>query len=172
MATGMLTNSNASTITLRKAGATDLVAINRLIDAAIMTWDLPERVKRLSRPSYHYKPHDLDILEIMAAENSEHRVVGVAAWEPAGSIDALEGYSALLLHGIYVDPDQQRHSIGTQLLRAAERAAIDKGFSGLLVKAQASAAGFFKANGMQPLEVENARRDYKHRYWKLLKYFG
>ncbi|MCI0505080.1 MAG: GNAT family N-acetyltransferase [Gammaproteobacteria bacterium] len=166
----MLTSSNTTTITLREAGAADLVAVNRLIDAAIMTWDLPERVKRLSRPSYHYKSHDLETIKLVVEEDSAHHVVGIAAWEPVGSIDALEGYSAMLLHGLYVMPDHHHQGIGTQLLRAAEQAAIDKGFSGLLVKAQASAAGFFKANGMQPLEVGDTRRDYKHRYWKLLKH--
>jgi predicted N-acetyltransferase YhbS len=166
----MLTNSNTTTITLREAGTADLVAVNRLIDAAIMTWDLPERVKRLSRPSYHYKPHDLKTIEVVVAENTEHHIVGVAAWEPVDPMDALEGYSALLLHGIYVKPDHHHQGIGTKLMRAAEQAAIGKDYSGLLVKAHAGAVGFFKAQGMQLLEVQDSRRHYAHRYWKLLKH--
>ena len=162
-------NIMTGTIILRKATATDLAVINTIIDAAIMTWDLPERVKRLSLLSYHYEQHDLETLDIVVAENTEHHIVGVAAWEPVGPTDALEGYSTMLLHGIYVAPEQQHKGIGTQLLRAAEQAALDKNYSALMVKAQASAAGFFLAQGMLSLEVVDVKRDYAHRYWKLLK---
>ncbi len=155
-----------SAITLRHANAADLTAINEVIDAAIMTWDLPERVKRLSLPSYRYQPHDLDTLEIVVAENSAQHIVGVAAWEPANAKDAPQGQRALLLHGIYVTPQKYRQGIGRQLFNAAEQAALEKDYSGLLVKAQADATSFFLAQGMQPLEIENERRDYAHRYWK------
>lgn len=160
------------TITLRKATESDLASINEIIDAAVMSWNLPERVKRLSLPTYRYKPHDLETLELIVAENSEHRIVGIAAWEPVGPVDAVEGYSALLLHGIYVNPEQQHQGIGSQLLRTVEQTAIEKEYSGLMVKAQASAAGFFLSRGMQPLEVVNEKRDYAYRYWKLLNKRG
>jgi N-acetylglutamate synthase-like GNAT family acetyltransferase len=159
----------ATEISLRRAGTKDLVAINKIIDAAIMTWDLPERVKRLSLPSYHYKQHDLETLEIIVAEKGTQQIVGIAAWEPANTKDVPQGQRALFLHGIYVAPEQYRQGIGSQLLQAAELTALDRGYDGLLVKAQADAAGFFLAHGMQPLEIENEKRDYPHRYWKLLK---
>jgi len=160
------------TVTLCKATEADLTAINEIVDAAVMSWSLPERVKRLSLPTYRYRLHDLETLELVVAENNEHQVVGVAAWEPVGPKDAVEGYSTLLLHGIYVKPAQQHQGIGSQLLRAAEQAAIEKKYSGLMVKAQASAAGFFLSQGMQPLEVVNEKRDYAYRYWKLLNQRG
>ena len=155
--------------TLRKATINDLPAINELIEAAILTWDLPERVKRLSLPSYHYQPHDLETLEIVVAENIEHQIIGIAAWEPANPKDSPQGQHALLLHGIYVNPQQYRKGIGRQLFNAAEQAALVKDFSGLLVKAQADAANFFLAQGMQSLEIENEKRDYAYRYWKLIE---
>jgi N-acetylglutamate synthase-like GNAT family acetyltransferase len=161
-------NMVTTTTKLRKATTRDLDAINKIIDAAVMTWNLPERVKRLSLPSYHYQSHDLETLEIVLAENSEQQIVGVAAWEPANPGDIPQGQRTLLLHGIYVNPQRYRQGIGRQLLQAAEQAALAKGYSALLVKAQADAAGFFQAQGMQPLEVENEKRDYPHRYWKLI----
>lgn len=159
----------ATEISLRQADTKDLAAINKIIDAAIMTWDLPERVKRLSLPSYHYKQHDLETLEIIVAEKGAQQIIGVAAWEPANTKDVPQGQRALFLHGIYVAPEQYRQGIGSQLLQAAELAALDRGYAGLLVKAQADAAGFFLAHGMQPLEIENEKRDYPHRYWKLIE---
>ncbi len=37
-----------------------LDAINHVIEAAVMIWDLPERVKRLSLSSYYYTEQDLN----------------------------------------------------------------------------------------------------------------
>ena len=151
---------------LRKAGITDLEEINRVIADAISSWNLPERVKRLSLPGFFYKPHDLQTIELLVAKSDKCDITGVAGWEPADAADIPDGQTALLLHGIYVKPELQHRGIGTQLLRAAEHAACNGTYSGLLVKAQATAAGFFKSNGMEPLMVENTSRDYAHRFWK------
>jgi len=153
-------------ITLRKAIAGDLAAINNVIDAAIMTWNLPARVKRLSLSSYQYAEHDLDSLELMVTENSQQQITGVVAWEHADPKDVPVGKNALLLHGIYVDPQYQHQGIGSLLLATAEKDARDRNYDGILVKAQSSAVEFFLKQGMKPLPVKNEKRDYAHRYWK------
>jgi GNAT superfamily N-acetyltransferase len=129
--------------------------LNGVIECAIMTWQLPERVKRLSLPSYRYHLHDLDHLHVLVAEDAEHAIIGVAAWEPASPRDLLAGQSGLLLHGLYVDPTHQRCGVGTRLLDSALTAAREQEFNGLLVKAQADANGFFEEHGMQRLPVED-----------------
>lgn len=159
----------ADTLILRKAGIDDLDAVNNIIDAAVMTWDLPERVKRLSLSSYRYHEHDLQSFELQVAEDKQGNIIGVAAWEPADPKDLPQGVDGLLVHGIYVDPVRQHQGIGTQLLQAAEQAAAEKHLAGLLVKAQAGAIGFFVAQGMQPLQMQHSGRDYPHRYWKSVK---
>ena len=68
---------------LRPATPTDLDAINAVIERAVMTWNLPHRVKRLTLPSYRYNAHDLDHLHMVLAGDAGHAVLGVAAWEPA-----------------------------------------------------------------------------------------
>ncbi|MGB5441149.1 MAG: hypothetical protein WBN57_00770, partial [Gammaproteobacteria bacterium] len=70
-------------LNLRPAGLADLQQVNALIESAIYTWDLPERVKRLTMPLYLYHQHDLDFLELMVAEAETGSIVGIAAWEPA-----------------------------------------------------------------------------------------
>ncbi len=150
---------------LRPVTAADLPAVNRVIERAVMTWTLPERVKRLSLASYRYQPHDLDHLTLVAAELPDIGIVGVAAWEPAQARDLPPGKSALLLHGLYVDPDHQGHGIGSRLLEAAVAAAREAGCDGLLVKAQPDAVDFFAARGMERLAVADPGRDYPHRYW-------
>jgi len=159
------TASIASQPKLRPATTADLGAVNAVIERAVTTWKLPERVKRLAMPTYLYNAHDLEHLHIMVAEDSAAGIVGVAAWEHAAARDCPHGRRGLLLHGIYVDPDRQRHGVGARLLSAATAAAREHSYDGLLVKAQADAEGFFRTQGLQQLAVEDAGRDYPHRFW-------
>ncbi|MFN3716817.1 MAG: GNAT family N-acetyltransferase [Thiobacillus sp.] len=151
---------------LRPATKADIDAINGVVERAFMTWNLPDRVKRLSLPSYRYRVLDLDFQHIVVAETPAHGIVGVAAWEPAEPRDLPSGLSGLLLHGLYVEPAHSYRGIGSQLLDAALDAAHSRGYDGLLVKAQADAASFFAARGMRLLPVSDAERDYPHRYWR------
>jgi predicted N-acetyltransferase YhbS len=153
-------------INIRPATADDLPAINRVIEAAVMTWELPERVKRLSLPSYRYNEHDLQHLDMVVAETREAGITGVASWEPAADKDCPPGNTGLLLHGLYVDPTAQGVGMGTALLDEAARAARAAGVDGLLVKAQADAVAFFSRRGMQALPVEDPTRHYANRLWK------
>lgn len=150
---------------LRPAHAADLPAINGVIERAIATWPLPERVKRLTLPSYRYQPHDLDHLHLVVAEDAGGTAVGVAAWEPAHLRDLPAGRRGLLLHGLYVDPVHQRRGVGSRLLDAATDAARAQGLDGVLVKAQAAAVAFFISRGLHALPVEDPARDYPHRLW-------
>jgi predicted N-acetyltransferase YhbS len=153
-------------IKTRPAVQSDLDAINHVIEAAIETWDLPKRVKRLSLSSYRYTMMDISYLEMVVAEDDSHTVIGVAAWEPADAKDTPADETALLLHGIYVDPAQQHRGIGTRLFRIVEQAVREHHYSGLLVKAQESASGFFSSQGMEKLGASDPQRHYEHRFWK------
>ncbi len=152
-------------IVLRHLTAADLDRANTVVKAAIMTWDLPDRVKRLSLPSYRYDVRAPDHLTLVGAEDEEGATVGVAAWEPASISDTPNGASGLLLHGIYVIPARHRTGIGSHLLDAAVQAARQGGFDGLLVKANPDAQGFFAAKGLQQLSTEDVRRNYPYRFW-------
>ncbi|MFU8838973.1 MAG: GNAT family N-acetyltransferase [Thiohalomonadaceae bacterium] len=150
------------------ARAADIPEINQLISAAVMQWSLPERVKRLSLPSYYYHAHDLEHLQLVVLQGEDERIVGVAAWEAASPADLPADKRGLLLHGIYVLPERQRQGIGSALLSTALAACQATGMDGLLVKAQTDARAFFTAQGMQQLPVSNPQRDYPHRYWKAI----
>ena len=102
-------------ITIRTATQADRDAINNVIEAAVMTWNLPQRVKRLSLPSYRYTGIDFDHFEMVVAEDDRQTTIGIAAWEPADAKDAPAGHTALLLHGIYVDPSYHHQGIGRLL---------------------------------------------------------
>lgn len=153
-------------IDIRLAGQADLEAINRVIEAAVMTWDLSDRVIRLSLPVYRYDCVDLDHLDIVLAEDRRQNVIGIAAWEQTDAKELPPGNRALSLHGIYVDPSCHQQGIGSKLFRIVEEAACKRGLDGLLVKAQQDANGFFISQGMQHLQAEEPLHQYANRFWK------
>lgn len=157
------------TVTLRPAKKQDLDNINRVIEAAIMTWNLPERVKRLSLSSYRYTMFDYEHLDMLVAEDHQQNIIGIAAWEQANTKDTPENLSALLLHGIYVDPVHHHEGIGRKLFQELKQTAKQQHYDGILVKAQSGAEGFFTAMGMQLLPVDNPERQYANRYWLKLE---
>jgi predicted N-acetyltransferase YhbS len=156
---------------IRPARRADLESINRVISAAVMTWDLPERVKRLALSSYHYHAVDFAHFGMCVAEQHD-QIVGVAAWEPADPRDLPDelavGAHGLLLHGLYVDPSHQRQGLGRLLLQPVLQAAQQASVAGVLVKAQSDAVPFFRALGWTELAVRDRVRDYPHRYWQAL----
>jgi GNAT superfamily N-acetyltransferase len=155
-------------LTIRPARTEELGAINGVIERAVMGWQLPERVKRLSIASYRYRPDDLEHMSLLVARYDGDEIVGVAACEPLAASESPRNAPALLLHGLYIEPDRQHLGIGSRLLAAVEEHAAAAGFSGLLVRAQADAAGFFSARGMQALDVADGRRDHPYRYWRAI----
>lgn len=161
--------SGPAAVHLRPATAADLPLMNAIVERAVMSWRLAERVKRLSLPSYRYHAHDLLHMHGVVAEDGEGTLLGVAMWDEADPRDAPAGRRGLLLHGIYVDPARQRAGIGARLLDAAADAAREHGCDGLLVKAQADANGFFAARGLTRLAVVDPLRDYPHRFWQQVR---
>ena len=153
---------------LRNARPDHIEAINAVIEAAVMGWDLPERVRRLSLATLKYSRFDLDHFELCVAETADGKVAGAAAWTPADAKDLPPATRGLLLHGIYVDPAQQHRGLGARLLERARAAAVEGGYDGLLVKAQPGAEGFFSKQGMVKLPVRDPARDYPRRYWLAL----
>ena len=144
----------------------DLDAINRVVEQAIMGWNLPDRVKRLALPSYRYSPFDLNHMEVRVAEESMKGILGLTAWEPADRQQTPNNLPAHLLHGIFVLPTYQHQGIGGRLLEVAEEATRAAGCKGILVKAQADAVEFFRNKDYHPLEIKDTLKDYANRYWK------
>lgn len=156
----------ATDIDIRPAGKADLEAINRVIEAAVKTWHLPDRVKRLSLPAYRYDGVDLDHLDVVLAEDGGRKIIGIAAWEQADTKELSAGKRALSLHGIYIDPSHHRQGIGSKLFRVVEEAVCKNGYDGLLVKAQQGSNGFFISRGMQRLRADDSLHQYANRFWK------
>lgn len=148
---------------IRHAAESDLDAINRVIEAAVMTWKLPERVKRLSVASHFYHPLDLQHMHIQVAED-QGRIMAVVAVDDEPVEVAGKG-RALLLHGLYVAPEYQGQGTGSVLFEVAMSRVNERAMDGLLVRAQKDALGFFRKQNMQTLPVSDQRKDYQNRFW-------
>lgn len=151
----------------RQANNADLDAINQLIGSAIGTWNLADRVKRISLPLYCYDEQDLADLQILVVETQDLRIAGISALEQTETTDS-EGRSISLLHGLYVDPDFHRKGVGTALLEAIEILAHSNGADSLLVKARPEAVSFFEHRGFEKLAVKDNSREYPYQLWKLI----
>jgi GNAT superfamily N-acetyltransferase len=155
-------------IWLGEAAPSDLNDINNLIAAAIATWHLAERVKRISLPLYRYHENDLKEMQIIVAHSGEDDILGVAAVEPAYASDVFGGLPTSLLHGIYVAPNLHRRGVGTRLIEKIENLAHSRGARVLLVKARPEAISFFKARGFGQLTTRDRRGDYPYQFFKIL----
>ena len=155
-------------ISLRDATPSDLNSINHLIAAAIATWRLSDRVKRISLPLYRYREDDLEEMQIVIAHCGDDKILGVGAVEPAYASDLFDGLPTSLLHGIYVTPNLHRNGIGTSLSEKIETLARSCGARVLLVKARPEAISFFGARGFSQLNTRDHRGDYPYRFFKIL----
>lgn len=155
-------------ITIRLASVDDLDELNGVVEKAVMSWRLPDRVKRLALPSYRYSQHDMQHMEILLAVGPNTTIIGLAAWELMDERTGEHEKPAILLHGIYVLPEYQRRGIGSHLLEMVEEAAHSGHHSGILVKAQTDAVGFFRGKGYSLVSVDTHSTDYPNRYWKAI----
>lgn len=136
------------TVALERPDAEALAALNRLIERSLWSWALSDRVKRAALPSYRYGPEDLADTAFLTARGADGAALGVATLHTLDRApEADRGPEALMLHGLFVDPDARRRGIGAALLAAAEAEAARRGARRLVVRAQREAADFFRTRG-------------------------
>jgi GNAT superfamily N-acetyltransferase len=161
---------------LRPVACADLGTVNAVVDSAVTTWGLPQRVLRLGLPSLRYTRTDLDHMTVHLAHcrqaatisdasfqdiHDARSAVAVVAWEPAtaatgGDEAATTGRPALLLHGLYVVAHMQRAGLGRRLVEAAAEHARRGDFTELVVKAWRDALPFFLALGFSTADDDAA----------------
>jgi len=161
---------------------TDLDCINNVVAAAVMSWPMPERIKRLSVPVLSYDSEDFKHYrfvvyrqggeikggevkggEVKGGEVKGGEVQGVAAWNPEAPLVTELG-TGRLLHGLYISPDCQGRGYGRDLMAAVLSEAMTLGAEGLVIKAERPSIGFFEHCGLQPLSATGAT-DYPYQFW-------
>jgi esterase len=160
----LLDERPAAAIELYDVSASDLDAVNGVIAVAIDSWDIAPRIKRLALPSYQYAVDDFAHLAFVGAWRG-NELLGFVSIEPADARQVPDGRPAMLVHGLFVRPQAQGTGVGRRLVEAVKDLARERGFTGLLVRAERNARGFFEKVGFTPLPVEDTQRDYPHRLW-------
>jgi GNAT superfamily N-acetyltransferase len=143
--------------------------VNDIIAAAVDSWPLPERLRRLSIPVLSYRDDDFNAYSIAL-------VYCESKWgsDPVGVIArCFETVAAdapyLFLHGLYLSPAAQRRGLGRRLLADVEMEARHAGATGVLVKAERVALPFFVASGYVQLETGvGPGGEYPYRCWRAL----
>ena len=156
-------NAKQAQYTLASASAAELVSANLVISSAVKSWQLPERLKRLSLPLLHYTEADLADYEILLCRNNA-QVVAMAAWDNSHVYRGPDHISCALLHGLYVCFDHQGCGLGQRLQTAVGHRAAKHGFKGLLVKSQRVSTGYFANQGYQ--HTTEFDDDYPYLFWK------
>lgn len=138
-----------------------IAAINEVVVAAVASWPMAPRVKRLVTPSYRYTREDFDHFAFYGAHQGD-ALFGIAAVD-ASPNTAGAGPQDWLLHGLFVLPEVHGLGIGSRLVGELRTQAIRAGVRRLLVKAERHAIGFFEKQGFRLLEVTDPSTDYPFR---------
>ena len=155
---------------IRQGAPADLPAINDVVEAAVMAWPLPPRLRRLSVPVLRYDAADMADYELLLGHRGG-QLAGIAAWcarpAPGAAASGLPAHA--LLHGLYVNPAQQRQGIGRSLQEAVARRAGEARLEGILVKAERVSREYFARCGYQTLPIEDDPPSaYPYRFWMAL----
>jgi len=149
-----------SSIHYRAATTHDIPAINRVVEQAVMTWPLAERIKKLSLNVLTYDYTDFAYYCCYVAVSKE-KIVACVIWDPE--------QKEMLCHGLYVAPAYQSVGVGKSLLNYFYQAAKHGGSSAVLVKAERVSCDYFIKLGYQAVPVTSVN-DYPYLYRKELKH--
>lgn len=129
-------------IQIRLAKSEDLKEILELQGTSLRT---------LTTSSAEYNPIQI---ESLIRSQASARIKYDEIWFVADYEDKVVGFASLLLDqptisGVFVHPDFMRQGIGTRLLEAIEKTAVDKKYEVLYVVSALTAVNFYQARGYQ-----------------------
>lgn len=160
-------SANPMQLSFCDARSEDLEKINRLIEAAIGTWPIGSRLRRLVATPLRYNWVDFQDFEMVLCYKAAAEI-GVAVWQPDAPLQMAESHQATLLHGLYVAPDAQGYGVGRGLLSEIAQRARARNQDTLYVRAERFATGFFRRVGGRQLQAQESPeagdQAYPHRF--------
>lgn len=147
---------------IRRAAPEDLSTVNDIVTAAVLGWNMAERLKRVALRVLTYDAADLREMEVLMAE-VDGLPVGVAAWDPGAVLQGAGVRRGALLHGLYVVPEAQGCGIGAALQRRIATRAAVVGCDALVVKSERVSVGYFERCGYRRL-ADDALAGFEYPY--------
>ncbi len=158
---------------LRKANAADIPRLREVIEASVRGLQAhdytPAQIEGALQGVYGVDTQLIADGTYFAVEASEAgQVIACGGWSKrktlyggdqlAGREDSLldPAQDAAKIRAFFVHPDWARRGIGTLILEACERAALDAGFARLEMGATLSGVPFYRARGYVEIEKQSA----------------
>jgi len=156
-------------ISVHEATASDLHTVNGIITESIVSWGLPDRVRRLATPSLTYNESDLKHMSVIFLINADGSGIAMAAWEEASGLDVPENTKEFLIHGLYVVPACQQRGLGTRLIELVANRISHRKSGGMTVRAWRDSVAFFLSRGFAPIKPDSSTDTYPQRLWRSLR---
>lgn len=163
-------------ISLRKAGAADVPRLRELIEASVRGLQAedysPSQIEGALKTVYGVDSQLIAdgtyfVAEVDEQEVSNRNIIGCGGWSKrktlyggdqyAGREDSLldPARDAAKIRAFFIHPQWSRRGIGSLILRACEKAALEAGFSRLEMGSTLSGVAFYRAKGYSTLESRN-----------------
>ena len=143
-----------------------LDTVNRVVEKAVGTWSLAERVRRLVLPSLLYHEIDLQHMRFLVLDDEEGEAAAVAVWEEASFEGENQSARSVQLHGLYVLPRWQRQGLGSSLLEFVSLWTGRRDIAGITARAWRESEPFFRLNGFEPLNQQSSSEDTSTVLWR------
>ena len=142
-----------------KGNTGTLESANSVIRSAVASWDLPERLKRLSAPVLQYSEIDLKDYEY-ALCIYRRRVIATAFWRIIHWQDRID------LHGLFTAKPWQGIGAGGQLQKYIVENSGHPSLNHIYVKAHRCATSYFESTGYKKINPDEHASLYPHQYKK------
>jgi len=161
-------------VRIRKAVAPDVPRLREIIEASVRGLQAedysPAQIEGALQSVYGVDSQLIAdgtylVAEFLASQEGNNQIVACGGWSKRKTLYGGDQYAAredsLLdpardaakIRAFFVHPDWARRGIGTLILEACEKAAIESGFNRLEMGATLSGVAFYKAKGY--IEIEN-----------------
>ncbi len=143
-----------------------LDVVNDIVEEAVSSWGIADRVRRLILPSLLYNEVDLQHMRFLLLDDEGGKAVAVAIWEEIGGTDTSSRTRKVQLHGLYVRPRWQRQGLGAGILEFVGLWVGMHGLDGITVRPWRESEAFFRRHGFESASDRASPEDSSPGLWR------
>ncbi|MEC8126158.1 MAG: GNAT family N-acetyltransferase [Pseudomonadota bacterium] len=139
-----------------------LQAINTVLTSSITTWNLVDRLRRLSSDTYHYRESNLIDDQVYGLRAQNKTPPAILALND-NALELPRDLSSLQIHCLCVHADYQRQGLRQHLIENALKLAQMRHLNAVLVKSHESTVSYFEKQGFRLTPVIDEVCDFPYR---------